>query len=329
MDRKFLTFPLIYAIIITFASCSEKNYENSGAVWGTSYRIVYSATHDLGDSIIAVMKQVEDELSMFQPSSTVSRINRGEDVIVGKMFSEVFEHSKKISAASDGAFDPTVGPLTNLWGFGYKHITDNLTPSQAEIDSALMTVGIADCRIVDRKIQKKHPATVFDFSSVAKGYGVDAVAEMLRRNGSRNFLVEIGGEIIAAGTNPKGQTWRIQIDAPVSNDTIHQRMYVMQLENAAVATSGNYRNFRDTADGRVGHTIDPHTGQPVTTTTASATVIAPDCTTADALATACMVLDSDKAIELIESTEGVEALLAIAQGDSIVTVTSSKFPESL
>lgn len=329
MNRKILTFPLIYAIITTFASCSEKNFENSGAVWGTSYRIVYSAHDDLGDSIVAVMKQVEDELSMFEPSSTVSRVNRGEDPTVGKMFADVFQISKEISEASGGAFDPTIGPLTNLWGFGYKHVDDSVVPSQAAIDSALITVGMADCHIVDGKVIKKHPQTVFDFSSVAKGYGVDAVAAMLRRNGSSNYLVEIGGEISAKGVNPKGQTWRIQIDAPVSGDYGHQRMYVMCLDDAAVATSGNYRNYRETAGGRIGHTIDPHSGLPVATATASATVIAPDCATADALATACMVIDAQKAITLIESTEGVEALLAVAQNDTIVTLRTSNFPDTL
>lgn len=328
MNRKNLTFPLIYALLAILTSCGEKNFENSGAVWATTYHITYSSTHDLGDSIIAVMRQVENELSMFADSSTVSRLNRGEDPDVGPMFRDVFTLSKKINALSSGAFDPTVGPLTDLWGFGRRKLPDKAVPTQAEIDSALRHVGIVDCRLVGNKIEKKHPSTVFDFSSVAKGYGVDAVAAMLARNGVTDYMVEIGGEISARGVNPRGMTWRIQIDAPVEGDAVHSRMYVLELDNAAVATSGNYRNFRNTYSGRVGHTIDPHSGIPVATTTAAATVIAPDCATADALATACMVLEADKALEMIEKLDRTEALLAVSSGDSLILRMTSGFPES-
>lgn len=328
MNRKLLTFSLIYILLTTFASCSEKNFENSGSAWGTTYHIAYTSSKDLGDSIIYVMKKVEDQLSMFSPSSTVSRVNRGENPDLGDMFIDVFHLSQKISGISGGAFDPTVGPLTNLWGFGYVTAHDSLMPSQTAIDSVLISVGISGCRIEGRKIIKKHPATIFDFSSVAKGYGVDAVAAMLARNGATDYMVEIGGEISASGRNPKGRTWRIQIDAPVEGDTTHRRMYVIPLDNAAVATSGNYRNYRQIGNDRFGHTIDPHSGYPVATSTASATVIAPDCATADALATACMVLAPSKAIEMIEALESVEALIAVELNDSLILMPTSGFPKS-
>lgn len=326
MTRLILAMPLIYALLLTFASCGSKNYNNSGAVWGTTYNISYSGPRDLGDSIIAVMRQVEDELSMFAPNSTVSQLNRGDDPAIGKMFSEVFLLSQKISNLSGGAFDPTVGPLTNLWGFGYKSTSPDSLPTQSQIDSVLVAVGISDCYLRDNKIIKKHPSTIFDFSSIAKGYGVDAVAAMLARNGCTDYLVEIGGEIVAKGRNRYGRKWHVQIDAPVSGVDGHVSMLVIPLSDAAVATSGNYRNYRETATGRIGHTLDPHTGRPVATSTASATVLAPDCATADALATACMVMPLDSALTMIERLPSVEALIAVASADTFTLHPSSKFP---
>ena len=329
MTRTSLALPLIYAIILTLASCSDKNQINSGAIWGTTYHITYSSPDNLGDSILTVMNDIELQLSMFASSSLVSRINRNEDVSVGDSFRRVFEISQKISALSDGAFDPTVGPLTDLWGFGNVRSDSVIMPENAAIDAALSTIGINRCTINNGKVIKPSPDTRFDFSSVAKGYGVDEIARMLSRNGVKDYLVEIGGEIIASGHNPKRQTWRVQIDAPVSDSLAHISMYVIPLDNAAVATSGNYRNFRKTTDGSIGHTIDPRTGYPVRSSTLSATVISPDCATADALATACMVLPSDKALEMIEKLPGAEVLLAVAAPDSIKLIKSSGFPKNI
>ena len=329
MRRTTIVLPLIYAIILTLASCSDKNHINSGAVWGTTYRITYSAPRDLGDSIVSVMKDIEDELSMFAPSSTVSRINRNEDVEVGEAFRQVFQLSKKISLISGGAFDPTVGPLTDLWGFGTVKSDSVITPDDDTLAAALATVGIERCRLDGAKVIKPSPETRFDFSSVAKGYGVDAIAGMLKRNGVTDFLVEIGGEIVTSGQNPRGQVWRVQIDAPIAESTDHVAMYVIPLDNRAVATSGNYRNFRQTADGRIGHTLDPRSGRPVESSTLSTTVIAPDCATADALATACMVMPHALALEMIERMPGVEALIAVAAPDSITLLPSSGFPDAL
>lgn len=328
MTRLILAMPLIYALLLTFASCDNKIYNNSGAVWGTTYSITYTSDRDLTDSVIAVMRQVEDELSMFAPSSTVSLVNQGANPDVGSMFVDVFTLSQQINRISGGAFDPTVGPLTNLWGFGYKHQSDSILPTDLQIDSILVAVGIDDCRIENNKVIKKHPSTVFDFSSIAKGYGVDAVASMLVRNGCTDFLVEIGGEIVTRGHNSHGQDWRVQIDAPVSDADSHVSMLIIPLSDAAVATSGNYRNYRETSSGRIGHTINPHTGRPVQTSTASVTVIASDCATADALATACMVMPLDSALLMIEALPSVEALIAVSSADTFDLHPTSGFPYS-
>ncbi len=326
MSRHCLAVPLIYCLLLTCASCGNKNYHNSGAVWGTTYHITYSGQRDLSDSIIAVMKNIDDQLSMFSPTSTVSQVNRNEDPSIGSDFIRIFELSKHLSSLSGGAFDPTVGPLTELWGFGTA--TVDSVPSRQAIDSVMTAVGIRDCFISDGKIIKKSPQTRFDFSSIAKGYGVDAVGAMLSRNGCSDFLVEIGGEILTRGRNPRGLPWRVQIDAPQSGQTAHEAMAVIPLNDAAVATSGNYRNYREVNGTRFGHTLDPLSGHPVVTSTLSATVIAPDCATADGLATACMVMNPTASLDMINSLDGVEALIVVADADSIALLHSSGFPLS-
>ena len=319
---------LVVMLSAWLASCEGNSYRKmSGAVWGTAYNITYRADRELGDSVRREMRRVELSLSAFCDSSVVSRVNRGELDEVDPMFAEVFAESSRVAAASGGAFDPTVWPLVDLWGFGRRKAVGE--QSQTRIDSALATVGIRECRLDGLRLVKRHPDTKFDFSAIAKGYGCDRVAAMLRRNGCRDYLVEIGGEIAAGGVSPRGVAWRVMVDAPVVSDTVvHERMAVIGLPSGGgVATSGNYRNYRETATGRVGHTIDPHTGYPRRSAMLSATVVARSCMTADALATACMAMGPDSAMAMIRSMEGVEALLV--SRDSIggmAMAASSGFP---
>lgn len=294
-----------------------------GAVWNTTYHITYRSDRDLHDSIMAVMKQVESSLSPFAESSVISRINRGEDVAADSLLRRVFLTSQAVNRASSGAFDPTVAPLVNLWGFGYRNT--GIEPTQAAIDSLLATVGIAECSLTaDGRIVRKTPATEFNFSAITKGYGCDLVGEMLRRNGVGDYLVEIGGEIALSGLSPRGKAWRVMVDAPVACDTavVHERMAVIEPNAPGVATSGNYRNFKTTPDGKIWHTVSPVTGRPAETDILSATVIAPSCMEADAYATSCMAMLAPEALRMIERIEGVECLLATA--DTILT--SKGFP---
>lgn len=314
MRRNFMSrynIPLLIALLSTgLVSCREEGYrKTAGAVWGTAYNITYRADRGLDDSVRLEMRRVELSLSAFCDSSVVSRVNRGELSEVDSAFAEVFAEAKRVAAASGGAFDPTVWPLVDLWGFGRRKVVGE--PSRARIDSALATVGIRECRLDGLRLVRRHPDTKFDFSAIAKGYGCDRVAAMLRRNGCRDYLVEIGGEIAAGGVSPRGVAWRVMVDAPVVSDTpVHERMAVIGLPSGGgVATSGNYRNYRETPSGRVGHTIDPHTGYPRRSAMLSATVVAPSCMTADALATACMAMEPDSAMAMIRSMSGVEALL--------------------
>lgn len=322
-------FLILCVVLLTLSGCENRATWRTadGAVWATTYHITYLADSELHDSIIAVMAQVEQSLSPFDSESLVSKINRGETDRVDAYFTKVFERSSEISAKSGGKFDPTVAPAVNLWRFGYRD--SGREPLPDEIDSVVAIVGMNDCRIDSGHVVRKSPLTEFDFSAITKGLGCDEVGRMLERNGCSDYMVEIGGEIALSGKNRRGESWRIMIDAPVENDTavVHERLAVVALTDCGIATSGNYRNYRDTGEGRIGHTIDPLTCRPVKTRTLSATVTAPDAMTADALATACMAMEAAEAINMIRVRESTEAMIVVADSLSRMRIlTTPGFP---
>lgn len=321
----------IVVVVLFFVGCDQQNSirKASGVTWNTQYHITYSSAVNLDDSIQPVLRQVELSLSPFCTNSLITRINNGEDVEIDSMLATVFETSKQVNRWSDGAFDPTVSPLINLWGFGYKNL--GVTPTDEQIDSVLHYVGIDSCYLVANHIKKKHPHTSFNFSAITKGYGCDMIAKMMHRNGCDDFMIEIGGEIVVSGCNPKGEKWHIMIDAPIENDTsiTHSSAAMIEVANCGIATSGNYRNYRKNSDGKtIGHTIDPKTGQPVATSTLSATVIAPNAMLADAFATACMAMPIDQAVKMIESIPSISALIITADSTNHWRIiTTSRFPK--
>lgn len=324
----FMKLLLISVLFLNSASCKRTFIKNEGSTWGTNYHIVYQSDRDLHDSVIAVMRSVDASLSKFNPDSEISRINSGITDSVGKMMADVFAVASHVAGLSDGVYDPTVGPVCELWGFGIADFTS--VPTDSAIAAALGTVGILDCHITGNKIVKKNPATEFDFSSVAKGYGIDCIADMLERNGVENYMIEIGGEISACGLSPRECPWRIQVDAPeiaTGPADIHSRLSVLELgpERIAVATSGNYRNIRSTTSGEsFGHTISPVTGRPAKSEILSATVIDADCALADAMATACMA--SPTVAEALDMAEraGLYVLLITADTDSTFAIHTNR-----
>lgn len=323
MGRLIASVCTIFAFLFSITSCSDSFHQNSGAVWGTTYQITYRADRDLGDSILAAMREVELSLSMYDSLSTVSAVNRGERTSVDALFVEVFECSQRIARLSGGAFDPTVMPLVELWGFGrHKH---SETPDSLQIAEALKRVGIGRCRL--EGVELVMPAGVqmhFDFSAIAKGYGVDRVAQMLERQGCRDYMVEIGGEIRVAGRNPRNSPWRVQIDAPTvdrDGEVNHDALMNVDMDYPAVATSGNYRNYRERKDGsRVGHTINPVTGRPATTDLLSVTVFAQTCMEADALATAAMAMGWQRADSMLKTIPGTAAVFVRLNPDGSMKI---------
>lgn len=334
-DYPRLTPYLIFLLIAALGGVSCSNAPEwkrmSGPAWGTFYNITYQSETQLDDSVKEVLRTIDMEFSMFNPSSSVSRINAGDTDSLTPGIAEMITLAKEVNHRSEGVYDPTVAPLVDLWGFGRKDLPEGFEPSREEIDSAVALAGISDCKVSDGLIfSPKAEGTRLDFSSVAKGYGVDKIGEMLRRNGVDNFLIEIGGEIVSSGQSPRGTDWMIQIDAPIEQPrgtaVNHCNLLTIPTSGQGIATSGNYRNHRKAGARQVGHIISPLTGRPIQTDVLSATVIAPTCAMADALASACMAMPSAKAIEMIEKIPDAETLIVVKSADSTAIRSTAGFP---
>lgn len=279
-----------------------------GRIFGTFYHITYQYPQDIKDSLIAVMNEVDRSLSPFNEKSIITAVNLNQDIEVNEMFSDVFRIAKDINKQTNGAFDVTVAPLVNAWGFGFK---DMGNVDDEQIDSLLQIVSMDKIWMEGNKIVKSDQRIMLDCSAIAKGYGVDAVGKELERLGIKNYLVEIGGEVRMKGVNPSGAVWRVGINKPIDDATgeINEIEQVIELSNQSMATSGNYRNFYEKDGKKYAHTIDPKTGRPVQHNILSATVVTADCTTADAYATAFMVLGMDGAKDVLAHHPELSAYL--------------------
>ena len=279
---------------------------NEGTIFGTLYHAKYLYDKDLKAEIEAELARVDASLSMFNPKSTISLINRGETDGTDEMLSEVLTLSFSVNKATDGAFDPTVAPLVNAWGFGFK---SGQMPNSMQVDSLLSLVGLSRIHLQDGRLIKDNPLSILDFSAIAKGYGVDRAADVLRGKGIKNFMVEIGGEVVTEGLNEKGEAWRIGINKPDddSTSTNMELQDIISLSGKSIATSGNYRNFYISNGKKIAHTINPKTGYPAQSDILSSTVMAPSCAEADAFATAFMVLGLDGAKQVLLRQPQLEA----------------------
>jgi thiamine biosynthesis lipoprotein len=277
----FLALLIVGTVLIIRQQQSMPYQHDEGFVFGTVYSITYQSSDNLKVDIEAELQKVDDEFSMFNERSTVARINRGETVQKSDMFNEVFELAQTVNRETNGAFDITVAPLVNAWGFGFKHES---MPTRQQVDSLL-------------KVRDQ-----YDFSAIAKGYGSDVVARLLRKRGVQNFMVEIGGEIVTQGISERRLPWKIGVTKP-TDDSLSvggELQTVLNITDVAMATSGNYRNFYYKGGRKYAHTIDPKTGYPVQHSLLSATVLAKSCAVADAYATSFMVMGVERAKELLE-----------------------------
>lgn len=292
---------ILLALLIVSPSCRRGGsyLTSDGIVWNTSYHITYESEKNLDDSIRIILNEVGNSLSYFDSTSILSAVNLNRPVDIDRHFRTVFLKSREINKLTDGVFDPTITPLIDAWGFGKGH---KATADTLRTDSLLKNVvGMQKASIKGRRIVKQNPGITFNFSAIAKGYGCDEVGRMFLRNGVRNFLVEIGGEICASGKSPSGDLWSIGIDRPSRENVIgHDIQEVVEMTDAGMATSGNYRNFHKRGGRFDGHTISTKTGRPVATDVASATVIAPSCMEADALATSFMAMGAGESKRLAE-----------------------------
>ena len=295
----FLLVLIIGTIIIIRQQHDTPYQKDTGFVFGTIYHITYQSDENYQKELEAELKKVDQSLSLFNNTSIISRINRNENVEVNDMFKEVFNLAENISQETDGAFDITVAPMVNLWGFGFKH---GVPPTQEKLDSIRALVGYQKVSLKNGHIYKQHPQTMLDCSAIAKGYGSDVVARFLKKKGILNYMVEIGGEIVVSGVSEKQVPWHIGINKPTedSTNTNQELQDVLDITDIAMATSGNYRNFYYKNGKKYAHTIDPKTGSPVQHNILSATVLAKDCATADAYATSFMVLGMDGTKKILE-----------------------------
>jgi len=289
-----LALVIVGVVIIVRQQHTPPYQHNTGFVFGTVYNITYQSDKNLQDDINAELKKVDNALSTFNKNSIISRINRNENVEVNQMFIDVFTLAEQVSEQTDGAFDITVMPLVNVWGFGFKN---NIQPTDAVIDSLRQLIGYKKVSIKGKRLVKADKRIMIDCAAIAKGYGSDAVARLLKNRGVKNFMVEIGGEVVTCGINEQRLPWRIGVTKPTDDslNTNQELQTVLNVTDKAMATSGNYRNFYYKNGKKYAHTIDPNTGRPVQHNILSATVLADECATADAYATSFMVLGLDKA----------------------------------
>ena len=278
----------------------------NGLVFGTIYNITYQYDGDLKSEIEAELKRFDGSLSPFNDTSIISRINRNEEIVTDSFFQTCFNRSMEISEETNGAFDITIAPLANVWGFGFKK---GEFPDSMKIDSLLQITDYKNVKLVDGRVVKEDPRIMLSCSAVAKGYSVDVVARLLEKKGIQNYMVDIGGEIVTKGKNSRNGLWRIGINKPIDDSlSVNQEIQtILELSDAGLATSGNYRNFYYKDGKKYAHTIDPRTGYPVQHNILSATVIAEDCMTADALATAFMVMGLEEASAFANAHPAIDA----------------------
>ncbi len=310
--------------------------ELGGSTMGTRYTVKTGALpaslerKTLHAELEEILARINVRMSTYDPDSELSRFNAAPTTEWVPMSAEtvrVVEEALDVSRMTGGAFDVTVGPLVDLWGFGPAPRAEE-PPSEGEIAAARERVGFErlHARASEPALRKDHPQLRVDLSAIAKGYAVDQLAEHLESRGVSDYMVEIGGEVRAQGSHPRGRSWRIGIERPVSHERSLQR--VLEIRNRGLATSGDYRNFIERDGKRLSHTIDPRTGRPVSHELASATVMARSSMRADALATGLVVLGPEAARNLAER-ERIAALLIIRSGDGFREESTPEIGDAL
>ena len=328
-----LGFAVIAAVLLLLLPNEPKKqyYHHQGNIFGTYYNIRYEGTEDWHAAIQQRLQDFDHSLSMFNPNSVISHVNRNDSILTDSLFEAMYHEAHAISCLSNGAFDITVAPLVNAWGFGKSVALGDeakrLLGNKAQIGSIKQFVGYQHIRLTDHRLEKDDERITLDASAIAKGYACDIIAQLLRQKGCQNLLVDIGGEVVAQGVNHQGHAWRVGITRPTIDATGAEKelQEVIASSDLCMATSGNYLQYYIANGERRSHTIDPRTGYPVEHSLLSATVSASSCMRADALATACMVLGEQAALDMIERTTDAACYLIIADSDTLRVATSQRW----
>lgn len=331
---KYLLKTIVAVILfVIFAGCNlKKESIITGKTMGTTYHIkvvslFYKDTEGLKERIENRLKDINNSMSTFSKESEITRFNTFDSkdkFAVSDDFLQVMNIARKIYELSEGAWDGTVYPLVELWGFGSKERNGDV-PDKKEVEKILMKVGFDKVEISESGyLAKRNTSVALDLASIAKGYGVDEIAEVIRKEGIDNFLVEIGGEVYASGLRKDGGYWRIGINRPDKGALFDEVYKTVMLKNKALATSGDYRNYFEKDNAVYTHVLDPKTGYPVTNGVVSVSVIADNCTLADGLATAIMVMGHKKGLELADKIQGIECYIVVREKNGIYVDYSSK-----
>jgi thiamine biosynthesis lipoprotein len=295
---------MLFSIFLC-TSCTSY-HEESGNIFGTIYWIKYKSSQLLTEKIDAELQKFSLSMNPFNPNSIISKVNRNEEVKVDDWFITVFNKAIEVSEKTDGFFDVTVAPLVNLWGFGFEK-ADSI--SLQTIDSLLTFVSYKKIRLENRRVIKDDPRIKLNFSAIAKGYACDVIAELLEREKIENYMVWIGGEVVTKGKNPDKKCWQLGINKPENDNTGIINEYedvVILCGKKGMATSGDYRNFYIKDGKKYAHTINPKTGYPAEEDLLSVTIIADECMTADAFATAFMAMGMEAACKIAEKIPEIE-----------------------
>lgn len=320
----------LFFLLLFLTTTCNKHAEFShfnGFAQGTTYSVVFENNGeidvtDLREKVEAILKEFDMSLSLYEDSSVLSRINRNETDVADSFFIEAFNKAGEIYTLTGGAFDITVGPLVEAWGFG----PDALKNFNESVHDSLMNfTGMDKVELKDGRLYKDDTRIKLDFNAIAQGYSVDVISDYLKRTGIKNHLVEIGGEVKASG-DKGGIPWRIGIDRPEENNMVPgvNLQAVISLKNRSLATSGNYRRFYVEDGVKYSHTIDPKTGYPARNRLLSATIIADECAAADGIATACMVMGLEKSIAFLERNSEYDAYLIYSDDKGYFLTWSTK-----
>jgi thiamine biosynthesis lipoprotein len=323
-----LCLPVLIAL--TFSCSKEKEsvvtYQVAeGKTMGTYYKVTYkdSLKRDFFKEMDSILIAINDDVSTYIPSSTISRFNQSKSTfsvsVSATHFIENFKYAQLVANLSTQMFDPTVGPLINYWGFGYTGRKPVTKIDSVKVDSLLKFVGLKNIEWVENNdsifLTKKFPEVELDFGGIAQGYAIDVLAAFLDEKGVENYLVDLGGEFSAKNKNAKGSFWQVGINIPKEDADVNAIQTIFSLVNETISTSGNYRNFHEVKGYKYSHTLNPHTGFPEKNTLLSASIFGPKCTVADGLATACMAMGFDKAQLLLEYLPDYEGYFIYSKPD--------------
>jgi thiamine biosynthesis lipoprotein len=328
---------IVFSVLFALTGVCEARQEHliQGRTMGTTYHIkvisgVSGGVNGLKEKIDARLDAINQVFSTYIKDSEISRFNglstAGEKFQVSDDFMQVMRVARKIYRISEGAWDGTVNPLVDLWSFGPTKRVPQMPPA-SEIQTLLLKIGFDRIQIIDPNFLVKNLAAVtLDLNSIAKGFAVDEVSRLISAAGFENYLVEIGGEVYAAGVRPDGKNWRVGINRPQKDAAFNEVYKAVSIYNQAFATSGDYRNFFEIDGVRYSHVIDPRTGYPVSNGMVSVSIIADNCTLADGLATAIMVMGAEKGIALVNRLENVECFIIVEKSDGrLVDLYSAGF----